>query len=101
MVGLDERARHDYDRLTGMSDRWTWQLMVSCDRENSLRHVKAIGWADDLYVLPTELKGRNCYRLCWGLYDDREQAESDAGLPPYLVENFQERRPKSLAEIRP
>jgi hypothetical protein len=98
---LERRAKDDYRRLTGMPERWTSQLMLSCDPDNSLRHLKAVDWADDLYVIPAELKGQNCYRLCWGLYDSRSEAVKGQDIRSHLARSFPERQPKQLAEIRP
>ena len=75
--------------------------MLSCDQDNSLRHLKAVGWDDELYVLPAELKGQTCYRLCWGLYSSRESAVEAADIHNHLDREFPKRQPKQLAEIRP
>jgi hypothetical protein len=98
---IEKRATDDYKRLTGMPERWTSQLMLSCDPENSLRHLKAVNWDDDLYLIPAERKGQNCYRLCWGLYESRNRAAASAGIHPHLAREFPKRHPKQLAEIRP
>src|SRR5207247_2377077 len=51
----------------------TIQLLVACSPETvqkALDNVKA----PELLVLPVDLKGRGCYRLCWGLFDSESRA---------------------------
>lgn len=41
--------------------------------------------ADDLYVLPVHYKGKDCYRLGWGLYESEAKANAGArSLPDYF-----------------
>lgn len=96
-----ERADHDYRRLSGMEDRFTSHLMLSCDPDNTRRHMEGAGWNDNLYLLPAEYHGQDCFRLCWGVYPTREAAEAEGAILPYLAREFPDRTPKALAEIRP
>jgi septal ring-binding cell division protein DamX len=49
------------------------QILVACADETI---AKAVGVTDspELFILPVNLKGRACYRLCWGVYADQAQA---------------------------
>jgi hypothetical protein len=96
-----ERADLDYRRLAGMEDRFTSHLMLSCDPDNTRRHLEGAGWDNNLYLLPAEYHGQDCYRLCWNIYPTREAAEAEGAILPYLAREFPDRTPKSLAEIRP
>ena len=98
---LPDRADRDYLRLAGMEDRFTSHLMLSCDWDNTRRHMDGAGWHDNLYLLPAEHDGRDCFRLCWGVYPTREAAEAEGEILPYLAIEFPDRTPKALVEIRP
>jgi hypothetical protein len=98
---LPERADRDYFRLAGMEDRFTSHLMLSCDWDNTRRHMDGAGWHDNLYLLPAEHNGRDCFRLCWGVYPTREAAEAEGEILPYLAVEFPDRTPKPFVEIRP
>jgi hypothetical protein len=58
--------------------------------------------AQELLVLPVDLKGRACYRLCWGVYDSRPAAEGAlSGLPSYFRQGGTAPRLSPLAELLP
>jgi len=96
-----DRADSDYIRLAGKEAMFTSHLMLSCDQENTRRHMDGAGWHDDLYLLPAEYHGQDCFRLCWNVYPTREAAEAEGAILPYLARVFPDRTPKALAEIRP
>ncbi len=98
---LRERADRDYLRLAGMEDRFTAHLMLACDWDNTRRHMEGAGWHDNLYLLPAEYNGQDCFRLCWGVYPTREAVEAEGEILPYLAREFPDRTPKALVEIRP
>jgi septal ring-binding cell division protein DamX len=78
---LGERAAADRERLADSGASYTVQLMVSCDPDNARRVLRMIGEDSRLYVLPIELDGNACYRMCWGSYPSRAKAENAADLP--------------------
>jgi len=61
------------------ADKFTLALGLYCNEENAGRLVAGAGGSSDIYVLPTSVEGRSCYRVIWGLYDSREAAER--GIP--------------------
>ncbi len=64
------------------SDKFTLALGLYCNEENAGRLVAGAGGSSDIYVLPTSVDGRSCFRVIWGLYDSREAAERGiASLP--------------------
>jgi septal ring-binding cell division protein DamX len=79
--GLEERAAADRERLIDSGMGFTLQLMVSCDLDNARRNLESIGEPSRLYILPVELDGKACYRLCWGAYASRQSAERAEDLP--------------------
>ncbi len=83
---------------SGSSDKFTLALGLYCNEENAGRLVAGARGSSDIYVLPTSVDGRSCFRVIWGLYDSREAAERGiASLPigvragdvaPVAVERF-------------
>jgi len=64
------------------ADKFTLALGIYCNEENAGRLVANAGGAREIYVLPTSVEGRSCYRVIWGLYDSRADAEqAKASLP--------------------
>ena len=81
--------------------RFTLQVLVACAPENVQKAVSAVP-AQELLVLPVDLKGRACYRLCWGVYDSRPAAEAALGsLPSYFRQAGAAPRLSPLAELVP
>lgn len=80
---LERRASEDYRRLARLRSRWTLQLALVCDPGNVRKLLERTGSPEGLYVVPADYAGRDCYRVCWGVYPSRDQAAS-GGLPPGL-----------------
>jgi septal ring-binding cell division protein DamX len=83
------------------SGRFSLQVLVACDPENVQKAVSAVP-AQELFVLPVNVKGRACYRLCWGVYDSRTAAEAALpGLPSYFRQGGATPRLSPLTELLP
>jgi hypothetical protein len=60
------------------------QILVACSPETVQKAVQNAG-SPDLFIVPVNYKGRDCYRLCWGLYESASRAASAMpSLPEYL-----------------
>jgi septal ring-binding cell division protein DamX len=60
------------------------QLLVACSSDTVEKALANVA-APDLYILPVNYKGRPCYRICWGLYDNETRADSAVRtLPEYF-----------------
>jgi septal ring-binding cell division protein DamX len=60
------------------------QLLVACSSDTVEKALASVA-APDLYILPVNYKGRPCYRVCWGLYDNEMRADSAVRtLPEYF-----------------
>jgi hypothetical protein len=60
------------------------QLLVACSTDTLQKAVENAS-APELFILPVNLKGRDCYRLCWGLYPSEARASSALrGVPEYF-----------------
>lgn len=66
---------------------FTIQLLVACSTETVQKALDSVS-DDDLYILPVNYKGKDCHRVCWGLYGSESSADSAAGrLPGYFRQN--------------
>jgi septal ring-binding cell division protein DamX len=83
------------------SGRFSLQVLVACAPENVQKAVAAVP-AGELFILPVDVKGRACYRLCWGVYDNRPAAEAAlSSLPAYFRQGGATPRLSPLAELLP
>jgi septal ring-binding cell division protein DamX len=62
------------------------QLLVACSDETVGKALAAVP-DPDLYILPVNYKGRPCFRVCWGLYDSEQRAESATRAVPDYFRN--------------
>ena len=62
----------------------TIQLLVACSTDTVQKAMSEVGSAE-LFILPVSYKGRDCYRMAWGIYPDSARAASAArSLPDYF-----------------
>jgi hypothetical protein len=60
------------------------QLLVACAPETVQKAVSNVD-SPELYILPVSYQGRECFRLCWGLYTSQPRAAAGLrALPPYF-----------------
>jgi septal ring-binding cell division protein DamX len=83
----EARARADLARLRGDRAGLTLQLGVVCDADNVRTRIAELGADPNLFFLPFDANGRACYRVCWGVFPDRDAAER-ARLPADVGEVF-------------
>ncbi|HSF19568.1 MAG TPA: DUF4388 domain-containing protein [Vicinamibacteria bacterium] len=69
------------DELTTSATKFTIAVGLYCNEENVSRISSNLS-ETDLYVLPTTIQGKRCYRVTWGLFDSQEAAsEAMSSLP--------------------
>jgi septal ring-binding cell division protein DamX len=68
----------------GARGRFSYQLLTACAPDTIAKAVQAVP-ADELFILPVTFQGKSCYRLCWGAYDSRAEADAArASVPDYF-----------------
>jgi len=68
----------------GARGRFSYQLLTACAPDTIAKAVQAVT-ADELFILPVTFQGKSCYRLCWGAYDSRAEADAArASVPDYF-----------------
>ena len=67
---IDARAR---DYAANPSGNYTVQIQILCDPANVEKAVRTGG--DRVWYVPQTLGTRSCYRLFWGRFDTREEAQ--------------------------
>jgi len=79
----------------------TIQLLVACSTDTVQKAMSEVGSAE-LFILPVSYKGRDCYRMAWGVYPDSARAASAArSLPEYFRRGGATPRVMPAAEIVP
>jgi uncharacterized protein DUF4388 len=77
------------------------QLLVACSGETVQKAVANVS-SPELYIVPVRFQGKDCYRLCWGLYTSAPQAASAArALPDYFRKGGATPRVMTAAELLP
>jgi len=64
------------------ADKFTIAVGVFCDAANVDRVVDNSGGSEDLIVLAFDNRGRSCYRVFWGVFDSRAEAQRAVGNVP-------------------
>ena len=79
----------------------TIQLLVACSGDTVQKAVSEVG-STELFIVPVNYKGRDCYRMCWGLYHDASRAASASrSLPEYFRKGGASPRVLAAAEVLP
>jgi hypothetical protein len=77
------------------------QLLVACSGDTVQNAVTNVA-SPELYIVPVRFQGRDCFRLCWGLYTNASQAAAAArALPDYFRKGGATPRVMSAAELLP
>lgn len=84
LEALAARAAADTARLRTARGPWTAQLLVACKRDTVERAVASSRTSPKLYVLPAEVRGDACFRVCWGTYGSAKDAAAAADIPKAL-----------------
>jgi hypothetical protein len=67
------------------ADKFTIAVGLYCNAENVSRMIEGAGASTDIYVLPTLVDGKSCYRVVWGLFDSRDAAERSLSSLPNSI----------------
>jgi hypothetical protein len=80
---------------------YTIQLLVACVDETVQKAVAAVP-AEEFFILPTHYSGKDCYRMCWGLYDSEAKASGALKtLPAYFREGGAKPKVITAASVLP
>lgn len=95
------RAERDVERIAGDASGYTLQLSVVCDPDNARSLAADVDGDPRLFLLPVMLDERACLRVCWGVYEDRGQAERATDLPDNLRDRIASPAPRPIAGLLP
>jgi hypothetical protein len=76
---------------------FTVQVVVACQVETIRNSFRRFGAERKVFAVPLQLKGRSCFRVCFGLFPTGDEAQSAIrALPPALQRDLSVRAFKSL-----
>src|SRR5262249_4584020 len=79
----------------------TIQLLVACSAETVQKASTAVG-SPELFVVPVNFKGRDCQRLCWGMYEsEAAAARAMPSVPDYFRKGGATPKAVTTASILP
>jgi hypothetical protein len=81
---LEEAAAGFAANLRQAPGSYSIQLLIACSDDTVKKAVHNVS-GHELYIVPVSFKGRSCYRLCWGMYEDTSRAASGIrSIPDYF-----------------
>jgi len=83
-INLASTAAEDAERLAQHTGAWTLQFMVACERQSLEPIVEVLDDQPAFFVLRSPDTGEDCYRICWGLFSSKAEADSPRGYPEVL-----------------
>jgi len=98
---LVDRAAADERRLQASGHGYTLQFAVNCEAKNVRSNLEALRSHQDFYLLTMLYQDRACFRLCWGFYDNEQQARSARDVPDRLSGMTATPKVISIAEALP
>jgi hypothetical protein len=98
---LVDRAAYDESRLHASGNGYTLQFAVNCEAKNVRANLEGLEQYQEFYLLTMLYEDRACFRLCWGFYDNKRQAQSDRKIPEQLRGMTDKPKVISVAEALP
>jgi hypothetical protein len=83
-IDLAATADADAKRLAEHSGAWTLQFMVACERQSLEPIVEALDEQHNFFLLRSRETGEDCYRVCWGWFPSKAEAEGPRAYPDVL-----------------
>jgi len=75
--GEFEKAAAGFKKIYGAKKGgYTIALMIACEKETLQKSFAGSGESDDFIIFPHNFKGRSCYRVVWGYFTSRAEAEA-------------------------
>lgn len=73
-----------YVRQNAMN-KFTIRIGLYCELDNVTRQVVESNASPQLFALPAEFEGRQCYRVVWGVYDSQAEAQRALATVPSAI----------------
>lgn len=75
-LSWQEQAKRFFDIVQGLpTSHSTIQLMLACEKETLEKLYQLQGARENLWLLPYLFRGRRCFKVFWGLYPQKDQAQ--------------------------
>jgi len=83
-LDLAATAAEDAERLGHDRGAWTLQFLMACERQNLEPLVVALDDQPNFFLLRYPANGKDCYRVCWGRFPSKAEAERPRAYPDAL-----------------
>ncbi len=68
------------------SSKYTIQLELVCQKQSIAKAFEFAPKGSKFFVVPTNFHGRNCFKICWGIYSTESEAkQAISELPDYFL----------------
>ena len=80
-----EAAKQFKSIYSTKSGGFTIALMIACEKDSITKALSELKSPDKLIIFPHNFKGRDCFRVLYGYYNSKEEAQKEfSTLPPDL-----------------
>ncbi len=83
-VDFAAAAADDARRLAELPGGWTLQFLMACERANLEPIVEALDDQPNFFLLRYPMADKECYRVCWGHFATKAEAERPRAYPDAL-----------------
>src|SRR5204862_1202611 len=84
-AGHYREAAESFRKAAGAGRGYALQLEIACQDSSIREGAGHAGSGGEYFVLPFTLKGRQCYRVLWGVYPDAAAARrAEASVPAFF-----------------
>jgi septal ring-binding cell division protein DamX len=89
------------DPVRAHPDRYTLQLLIACEPSTLVKIRDGAGTSSSLFLSPVQVRGRGCYRVCWGVHQSRDAAEAARSTVPASLRSSDKPLPVVLSKLAP
>jgi len=89
------------DPVRAHPDRYTLQVLIACEPDTLAKIHRGVDPSTSLFLAPVQVRGRACYRVCWGVHRDRDAAEAARATVPAYFRSGEKPLPVLLGRLVP
>ena len=83
---IAEAAKSWKKTLAASSTDYSIQIVIACQEQTVLDTYQLLNQSDQMIVLPIQFKGKSCYRVLYGQYESKQQAnQAIRDLPEFFL----------------
>jgi hypothetical protein len=89
------------DPIRAHPEQYTLQVLIACEPDTLAKIRDRVNPSNSLFLAPVQVRGRGCYRVCWGVHPSRDAAEASRSTLPAYFRNGEKPVPVVLGRLLP